>query len=189
MAARASDHPPSSLLPLTTAPKANSHAFPLPTDIPIPKDDGACNHLPSTPLPSIVLPSTAGNTTDLSTLPGLTILFCYPRTAAPGESVPDEWNAIPGARGCTPQNCAFRDLSREMAALGVKQLFGCSTQSTAYQQELRERVHLPYQILSDERLELVKGLGLPVFEYQVRFRFMCFSDRFRGDDDGVLKWM
>ena len=74
----------------------------------------------------------------------------------------DAWNSIPGARGCTPQNCAFRDLSSELTQLGVKNLFGCSTQSTAYQQELRERVHLPYQLLSDERLELVGVLGLPV---------------------------
>ena len=130
-------------------------------------DDGACNHLTGSTFPSISLPSTSGSTVDLSTLSGLTILFCYPRTAAPGETVPDAWNSIPGARGCTPQNCAFRDLSREMLELGVSHLLGCSTQDTAYQQELRERVHLPYQLLSDERLELVKGLKLPTFEFEV----------------------
>ena len=92
------------------------------------------------------------------------------------KTVPDAWNSIPGARGCTPQNCAFRDLSREMLELGVSHLFGCSTQSTEYQQELRERTRLPYQLLSDEKLELVKAARLPTFEFDVRLSFIssCF---------------
>lgn len=146
--------------------------------MPIPQDDGACDHLPNTPFPSVSLPSTSGSTIDPSTLSGLTILFCYPRTAAPNETVPASWNSIPGARGCTPQNCAFRDLSREMLELGVSHLFGCSTQSTTYQQEVRERLHLPYQLLSDEGLELVGAAKLPTFEFEVcSSPFICLGFR------------
>lgn len=117
-------------------------------------------------LPSISLPSTSGSSLDLSTLSGLTVVFCYPRTAAPGETVPDEWNSIPGARGCTPQACSFRDASKDFTELGVNHVFGISTQDTAYQQELKERTHLPYQLLSDERLELVKAMKLPTFDWK-----------------------
>ena len=117
-------------------------------------------------LPSVSLSSTDGSTIDLSTLSGLTIVFCYPRTAKPDETVPDEWNEIPGARGCTPQACSFRDANKEFQKLGVDRIFGCSTQSTVYQQELQQRVHLPYQILSDEELKFVKGLNLPTFDWK-----------------------
>ncbi|EMC98733.1 hypothetical protein BAUCODRAFT_379125 [Baudoinia panamericana UAMH 10762] len=145
---------------------AKNPATPDWSTIPKPEDDGACEGLQGRQFPAIALPSTLGNTIDLSTLPGLTILFCYPRTAAPGENVPPEWNEIPGARGCTPQACSFRDASDELAGLGVKQVFGCSTQSTEYQLELKTRVHLPYELLSDEKLELAEALGLPVFEWE-----------------------
>lgn len=128
-------------------------------------DDGACNHLSGTAFPSLSLPSTAGNSVDPSELSGLTIIFCYPRTGAPNETVPDEWNEIPGARGCTPQACSFRDASRDFLALGVSHIFGTSTQDTPYQQELKERIHLPYQLLSDEKLEMIKALKLPTFEF------------------------
>ena len=138
------------------------------SQIPTPSDDGACAHLNGMSFPSVPLPSTAGSSVDLSTLSGLTILFFYPRTAAPGEDVPAEWNAIPGARGCTPQACSFRDASREMLELGVSHIFGCSTQGTAYQRELKERVHLPYQLLSDEGLGMTRALRLPTFEYAGR---------------------
>lgn len=129
-------------------------------------DDGACDHLKGSSFPSIQLPSTAGNSVDPSGLSGLSVLFCYPRTGAPNETVPDEWNNIPGARGCTPQACSFRDASDEFLQLGVSHIFGVSTQDTSYQQELKQRVHLPYQILSDEKLEMIKGLKLPTFEFQ-----------------------
>lgn len=118
-------------------------------------------------MPSISLASTSDNSINLSTLSGRTILFCYPRTAAPNETVPDDWNAIPGARGCTPQACSFRDAFQDFVnELGVSQIFGASTQDTPYQQELKERTHLPFHLLSDEGLELVKGLQLPTFEYK-----------------------
>lgn len=103
---------------------------------------------------------------DISKLEGLSIIFCYPRTGAPDETVPPEWDAIPGARGCTPQACSFRDNLPELKQRGVMNLFGLSTQDTLYQQEVRERVHLPYDLLSDEKLEFLKGLNLPSFEYK-----------------------
>jgi len=115
-------------------------------------------------LPSIVLPATIGAAIDLSALAGRTVLFAYPRTGRPGEPNPEGWDLIPGARGCTPQTCAFRDLFAEFQALGVAHLFGLSTQATAYQQELAERLHLPFPILSDEQLRLTHALRLPTFE-------------------------
>ena len=140
----------------------------MPADLPKPEDDGGCNHLTGMAFPSISLTSTAGNSVDPSSLSGLSILFCYPRTGAPNEVVPDEWNAIPGARGCTPQACSFRDASNEFLSLGVSHIFGISTQDTPYQLELKQRVHLPFQLLSDEHLDMIKSLKLPTFEYQGR---------------------
>jgi peroxiredoxin len=134
--------------------------------IPAPSDDGACDHLLHSTIPSISLPSTSNSPTDISTLPGLTILFFYPRTAAPHENVPETWNAIPGARGCTPQACSFRDASDEFGKYGVSRIFGCSTQSTEYQRELKERTKLNYELLSDEELKLAEGMGLPTFEWE-----------------------
>lgn len=134
--------------------------------IPKPEDDGGADHLQDAPLPSIALPSTSGSTTDISELAGLTIVFFYPRTAAPTENVPESWNSIPGARGCTPQACSFRDASRDLLSLGVSHIFGCSTQDTAHQAELKERTHLPYQLLSDEKLQLAEAMKLPTFEWQ-----------------------
>ncbi|TKA58184.1 hypothetical protein B0A55_11511 [Friedmanniomyces simplex] len=142
------------------------HAAPDWSGIPAPPDDGACNHLQGLQFPSLPIPSTSGQPVDLSTLPGLTILFIYPRSGAPGEQIPAEWDAIPGARGCTPQACSFRDASRDFAELGVDRILGCSTQDTAYQLELKERVHLPYELLSDEKLELVAALRLPTHEWR-----------------------
>ena len=138
----------------------------MPTDLPKPEDDGACDHLSGMILPSMSLSSTAGSSVDPSSLAGLSILFCYPRTGAPDEVVPDEWNAIPGARGCTPQACSFRDASDEFLGLGVSHILGVSTQDTPYQLELKQRVHLPFHLLSDEHLALIKSLNLPTFEYQ-----------------------
>lgn len=136
--------------------------------VPTPEDDGACKHLSGAAFASVRLPTTAGDgeTIDPSSLPGLTVLFFYPRTAAPGETVPDHWNSIPGARGCTPQACSFRDASDELAKHGVAQILGVSTQSSTYQRELKERTHLPYEILSDEKLELATAMKLPTFDWE-----------------------
>lgn len=143
-----------------------SNGPPVPSTLPRPEDDGAAGHIPNSPFPPVSLPSTAGNSIQPSTLSGLSIIFCYPRTGAPGENIPAEWDAIPGARGCTPQACSFRDASRPLLENGVSHIFGVSTQDTPYQQEVKERVHLPYQLLSDEKEELINALKLPTFEWQ-----------------------
>ncbi|MBV9672308.1 MAG: peroxiredoxin [Verrucomicrobia bacterium] len=132
--------------------------------IPKPQDDGAAKQLWGARLPSVPLPSTDRSTVDLSTLPGRTIVYAYPRTGQPGTANPENWDMIPGARGCTPQSCSFRDHYAELKSLGVDHLFGVSTQSTAYQEEAAKRLHLPFPILSDEHLELAKSLALPTFE-------------------------
>ncbi len=136
----------------------------LPKDLPVPQDDGACDHLTGMRLPPIVLRSTGGRAIDLSQLAGTTVVYIYPRTGRPDQELPTGWNAIPGARGCTPQSCAFRDHYQELKDLGVAELFGLSTQDTAYQQEAVERLHLPFEILSDDKLEFARALRLPTFE-------------------------
>ena len=136
----------------------------LPKDLPIPQYDGACNHLTGMKLPALALASTRGRRVDLSTLAGTSVVYIYPRTGRPDQELPTGWNAIPGARGCTPQSCAFRDHYQELKALGVTELFGLSTQGTAYQQEAAERLHLPFELLSDEKLEFAQTLRLPMFE-------------------------
>jgi peroxiredoxin len=136
----------------------------LPADLSRPVDDGACDHLPGLALPQIRLPSTSGRLVDLGALgAGRTVIYCYPRTGRPGEPLPDGWDAIPGARGCTPQACAFRDHHRELAALGAD-VYGLSTQTTEYQREMAERLHLPFEVLSDAEFALIEALRLPTFE-------------------------
>lgn len=131
--------------------------------LPAPQDDGAARHLPGMQIPSIPLPATDGSMVDLSSLTGRVVLYAYPRTGRPGEPNPDGWEAIPGARGCTPQTCAFRDRFADLQSLGVAHLYGLSTQGTAYQREVAERLHLPFAILSDEALEFTRALLLPTF--------------------------
>ncbi len=136
----------------------------LPSDLPSPVDDGACDHLTGLAMPSIRLPSTAGRLVDLGALgPGRTVIYCYPRTGRPGEPLPDGWDAIPGARGCTPQSCAFRDHHRELAELGAE-VYGLSTQTTDYQRDMAERLHLPFEALSDAGFALTDALRLPTFD-------------------------
>lgn len=132
--------------------------------IPAPVDDGAAAHLPGMRIPSIALPATDGTLVDLSSLPGLIVVYAYPRTGKPGIDNPRGWDLIPGARGCTPQSCAFRDHFAELQGLGVQRLFGLSTQNMAYQREAAERLHLPFPILSDDQLRLTEALRLPTFE-------------------------
>src|SRR5262245_5712493 len=135
----------------------------LPTDIPAPQDDGAARHLASLRLPSVPLAATDGSRVDLSKLKGRTVVYIYPRTGVPGQSPPDGWDAIPGARGCTPQSCSFRDHFAELKELGVAQLYGLSTQDSDYQREAVERLHLPFAVLSDQALELARAINLPTF--------------------------
>jgi peroxiredoxin len=140
----------------------------LPPDLPIPVDDGAAAHLPGMRVPPIALPSTDGGTVDLSALNGRTVVYSYPRTGRPDQAVPEGWDEIPGARGCTPQSCAFRDHYAEFEALGTR-VFGLSTQTTQYQREAVTRLHLPFALLSDKDLALARALRLPTFEFAWSF--------------------
>jgi peroxiredoxin len=135
----------------------------LPADIPVPRDDGAARHLAGRKLPALALAATDGSRVDLSALAGRTVVYIYPRTGVPGQAPPDGWDQIPGARGCTPQSCSFRDHFAELKGLGVAQLYGLSTQDTAYQSEAAARLHLPFPLLSDQHLELARALELPTF--------------------------
>jgi len=132
--------------------------------IPPPLDDAAVHHLQGASLPSVSLLATNGESIDLSACRGRTVVYIYPRTGRPGFSNPDGWDAIPGARGCSPQSCAFRDHFNELKQLGVDQLYGLSTQDTAYQQEAADRLRLPFPLLSDGHLEFAHALSLPTFE-------------------------
>ncbi len=130
--------------------------------IPAPVDDGAAKHLIGAKLADIALAATDGALVSLAKLTGRTVVFAYPRTGTPGQiSVVDDWDLIPGARGCTPQSCAFRDLFAELQAAGANKVFGLSSQDTSYQSELATRLHLPFPILSDEALALTKAMQLP----------------------------
>jgi peroxiredoxin len=129
----------------------------------VPQDDGGARHLPGMRLPRLNLPATDGSEVDLSGLRGRTVVYAYPRTGRPGAQLPSGWDAIPGARGCTPQSCGFRDHFADLRAAGVDHLFGLSTQDTDYQREAVARLHLPFAILSDVKLQLEEALGLPTF--------------------------
>jgi peroxiredoxin len=134
----------------------------LPTDLPVPIDDGAAAHLEGAILPEVSLSATDGASVNLAALTGRHVIYIYPMTGQPGVPLPEGWDGIPGARGCTPQSCAFRDHHADLAELKTA-VFGLSAQSTHYQQELQARLHLPFQLLSDERLELKNALRLPTF--------------------------
>jgi peroxiredoxin len=135
----------------------------LPANLAVPQDDGAARHLAGLKLPSVALTATNGAQVDLSKLAGRTVVYVYPRTGVPGQPMPDGWDAIPGARGCTPQSCSFRDHFAELKGLGVGQLYGLSTQDSDYQREAVERLHLPFPVLSDAAFKLTKAIDLPTF--------------------------
>jgi peroxiredoxin len=140
----------------------NDNFAELPSDLPVPLDDGAAAHLKGMTLVKISLPSTDGATVDLSSLTGLCVIYIYPMTGRPGVPLPDGWDAIPGARGCTPQSCNFRDHYTQLKTLGSG-VFGASTQDSEYQREVRDRLNLPFQLLSDSSLRLKSALRLPTF--------------------------
>lgn len=136
----------------------------LPADLPVPVDDGAADHLQGAPVPPIELRATDGRTVRLDTVTGRTVVYAYPRTGEPGKpSLVEDWDQIPGARGCTPESCGFRDHHADLQAAGAA-VYGLSTQDTPYQQEAATRLGLPFAILSDEQLELTTALRLPTFE-------------------------
>ena len=141
----------------------NRNVSVVPPNLPIPVDDGACDHLPGALLPSIELAATSGRSVDLAAIPGTVVLYCYPRTGRPDQALPAGWDQIPGARGCTPQSCSFRDHQDELLALGAR-VFGLSSQTTEYQQEAVARLHLPFELLSDASLDFARALKLPLLE-------------------------
>jgi len=130
--------------------------------IPEPLDGGEAKHLLGMSVPSINLQATDGTKINLSSLTGRTVVYAYPMTGRPDVPLPEGWDMLPGARGCTPQSCAFRDHAAELTKLGVNHLFGLSTQETEYQKEAATRLHLPFSLLSDNSLILQKALNLPV---------------------------
>ena len=133
--------------------------------IPAPEDDGAAAHLVGMTIPPVALRATDDTMVTLSSLKGRTVVFGYPRTGEPGKiGLVEDWDMTPGARGCTPQTCSFRDLFGELKAAGASQVFGLSTQSNDYQIEMASRLHLPFPVLSDEKLELTTALKLPTME-------------------------
>ena len=132
----------------------------------MPQDDGAARHLAGITLPDIDLSATDATAINLSKLKGRSVVYVYPRTGRPGQTLPTGWDDIPGARGCTPQSCSFRDHFAELKGLGVDRVYGLSTQDTAYQREAVERLHLPFALLSDEKLAFAKALKLPTFEVE-----------------------
>ena len=136
----------------------------IPDNLPIPLDDGGADHLLGLTLPPLTLAATDGSSVELGALTGLGVLYFYPRTGRPDEPLPEGWDMIPGARGCTPQSCAFRDHFGELQALGVSAVYGISTQATAYQAEAATRLHLPFALLSDADGKLADALRLPMME-------------------------
>jgi peroxiredoxin len=135
----------------------------LPTDLPVPRDDGAARHLQGIELPRLLLPATTGPAIDISTVGSpQAIIYLYPMTGRPGVPLPTDWDLIPGARGCTPETCGFRDRHAELTAADAA-VFGLSSQNTEYQAEAAERLHLPFPLLSDERMALGEAIRLPTF--------------------------
>ena len=134
----------------------------LPPDLPIPQDDGAANHLVGMSLPNLLLLTTIGKELNLGEIAGRLVIYCYPMTGQPNVALPDGWDQIPGARGCTPQSCSFRDHYQELQSLGAE-VVGLSVQSTAYQQEMADRLHLPFPVVSDADYQFQGALKLPTF--------------------------
>ena len=136
----------------------------LPPDLPVPEDDGAADHIEGMRMPSVALPSTDGGMLDLSTTPGTLVVYVYPKAGRPGIEPPTEWDAVPGARGCTPQSCAFRDHHAELQALGAT-VVGLSTQTTEEQRAFKADQHLPFTLVSDAGMEFTRALRLPTFRF------------------------
>lgn len=176
----------------------------LPDGLPVPQDDGACSHLPGKDLPALALRSTSNREVRVDeAAQARTVFFFYPRTGRPGQPVPATWDQIPGARGCTPHSCGYRDRFDEFRQRGIG-VYGVSSQDTGYQQELVRRTNLPYEILSDERFKLTEALRLPTFVFEgvrliKRLAFVASKGRiekvfypvFPPDENAetVLKWL
>jgi peroxiredoxin len=139
-----------------------TNVYQLPEDLPIPEDDGAANHLVGMRLPKVLLGTTVGKQMNLGEISGRLVVYCYPMTGQPNVALPDGWDQIPGARGCTPQSCSFRDHYQELRLLGTE-VVGLSVQSTEYQQEMADRLHLPFPVVSDIDYQFQQELQLPTF--------------------------
>ncbi|MFF4621563.1 peroxiredoxin [Nonomuraea jabiensis] len=154
----------------------------LPADLPVPEDDGAATHLPGMKVPPLEFQGTSGTAIRLDALgTGRTVVYIYPLTSRPGTDLPDGWDSIPGARGCTPESCAFRDHHQDLLAAGAGSVFGLSSQDTDYQREAVERLHLPFQMLSDPARSLAQALDLPTFEAGGRTLYKRLTLIIRGD--------
>jgi peroxiredoxin len=161
----------------------------LPDDLPVPEDDGAADHLAGATVPEVALPATVGGEVDLAELAtGLLVAYVYPRTGVPGEPLPRGWDDIPGARGCTPQGCAYRDAVAAFERHGAR-LVGISAQSEAEQAEFAAREHIPYPLLADPGLRLAAALGLPTFEVEIRGQAVALYRRltFVAEEGVIVK--
>lgn len=134
----------------------------LPSDLPIPQDDGSTDHLKGMKLPQVLLKATNGKTINVGDIQGKLVIYCYPMTGQPNIALPDGWDQIPGARGCTPQSCSFRDHYQELKDLGAE-VIGLSVQTTEYQKEMADRLHLPFPVVSDVAYQFQKALNMPTF--------------------------
>src|SRR5437868_14803705 len=145
------------------AQQAGASLTDLPANLPVPTDDGGARHLAGMAIPDLELPSTANRRVNLSKISApRTVVYCYPMTGQPGKALPAGWDDIPGARGCTPETCGFRDHHKDLAKLQAE-VFGVSTQDTPYQEEMVHRLEVPFEVLSDEKLALTRALKLPTF--------------------------
>jgi peroxiredoxin len=155
----------------------------LPKDLPVPSDDGACDHLKNTKLPSIKLSTTNNSQVDFSSISGRIVIYLYPMTGRPDTALPGGWDEIPGARGCTPQSCSFRDHYSELKASNTS-VYGLSTQNTDYQKEAANRLHLPFPLVSDNNLEFITSLNIPT----IRVEGMLLSKRVTLiANDGIIE--
>lgn len=136
----------------------------IPDDLPAPVDDGAADHLAGAAMPDLNLSTSDGGRVALADLgSGRTVIYLYPMTGQPDVALPEGWDLIPGARGCTPESCGFRDHFRDLHAAGAERVYGMSSQDTAYQAEAVERLGLPFPMISDPKLALADELDLPTF--------------------------
>lgn len=139
-----------------------TNVYEIPSNLPIPTDDGSTDHLKGLRLPNVSLAATNGTTINLGEIKGKLVIYCYPMTGQPNVALPDGWDQIPGARGCTPQSCSFRDHYNELQTLGAEVL-GLSVQTTEYQKEMVDRLHLPFPVVSDSDYRFQRALNMPTF--------------------------
>jgi peroxiredoxin len=151
--------------PMNSGGSGTTHnPYVLPEGLPVPVDDGAADHLPGMPVPEVVLPSSAGDVSLADLAAERLVLYVYPQTGPPDKPIPPGWDELPGARGCTPQSCGFRDHAGELSAFGAR-VAGVSSQPLAEQQEFAARSKMPFPIISDEEFVLAVTLSLPTFEF------------------------